>query len=159
MNSVLEDKLSQTMAKTLEDLTFCFATPEPWQPPILDDEQIALGVHFGGHWEGYLGFICPVSAGRAMTVNMLGLDDDETVAQTQIHDALKEVLNIICGNILPVLAGTDAVFDISAPQVVDLDQGATFGRPLPPALKTKLDLEGQPSYLFVFLEDPLVIGS
>jgi hypothetical protein len=52
-----------------------------------------------------------------LAVNMLGLDDDVQVSPADQKDALREMLNIICGNLLPALAGDQAVFDIEAPEI------------------------------------------
>ncbi|MGB5987411.1 MAG: chemotaxis protein CheX [Desulfobacterales bacterium] len=156
MDSALTEQLSQAMAKTLEDLTFLLAAPEAWEPAIFTGDELGVGVAFGGHFTGDLVWVCPASAAREMTANMLGLEDDEALAEPQINDALKEVLNIICGNILPILAGSEAVFNLSAPQILDPGTDADFGRPAPPVAKIKLDLEGEPGYLFLFIDDPEV---
>ena len=34
-----------------------------------------------------------------------------------VLDALGEIGNVICGNVLPALGGKEAVFDLSAPEV------------------------------------------
>jgi hypothetical protein len=48
---------------------------------------------------------------------MLGLVPP--LARTIQVDALGEVTNVICGNVLPALAGRDAVFDLGAPRPLD----------------------------------------
>ena len=118
MNSALTDQLSQAVAQTVEALTFVFATPEPWEPPVLSGVEISVEVAFEGHFEGDLVFVCPSSAAREMTLNMLGLEEGDAAAEAQIHDALKELVNILCGNILPTLAGAEAVFNLSAPNIL-----------------------------------------
>jgi len=154
MNSALEEQLAQTAAKTLEDLTFFFATPERWEATDISGDDYILGAAFNGDFEGYLVFICPPLAGREMTANMLGMDDAESVSSDQVQDALKEVINIICGNILPAVAGAKAMFNISPPEILDSGQEPEFGRNAPPVGRAKLDLEGEPGYLFLFVDDP-----
>ena len=154
MNSALEEKLAQTAAKTLEELTFCFATPERWEPPDFTGDEYVLGAQFAGYCGGYLVFICPAGSGREMTTNMLGLDEDDAVTGEQVQDALKEVINIICGNILPTLAGVEAVFNIAQPKIMDVGQAPEFGRETPPVGRVRLDLEGESGYLFLFVDDP-----
>jgi chemotaxis protein CheY-P-specific phosphatase CheC len=53
---------------------------------------------------------------KELSANMLGVDDEETT-KDQRHDALKETMNILCGNLLPAIAGKEAVFDIGAPKI------------------------------------------
>ena len=148
-----EPQLVETVQKTLEDLTFTFATPEGWEAPVFFGDEMGLGVAFKGHFEGYLYFVCAAESGREMTVNMLGLDDEETVPPEQIEDALKEVINIICGNILPVMAGAKAVFNIAAPEIQPPTQAPNCGRETEPVARIKMDLDGEPSYLFLFIDD------
>ena len=82
----------------------------------------------------------------------------DSITGDQVQDALKEVINVICGNILPALAGAEAVFNISAPDILDAGQGPEFGRAAPPVGRVKLDLEGEPGYLFLFVDDPGAIN-
>ena len=51
---------------------------------------------------------------------MLGLmSPDELPPGVDTTDSLKEMANVICGNILPAIAGDDAVFDIGGPEITD----------------------------------------
>jgi hypothetical protein len=52
----------------------------------------------------------------SLTANMLG--ETETPSEEQQKDALREVTNVICGNMLPYLAGVDAVFNLDTPEVL-----------------------------------------
>jgi CheY-specific phosphatase CheX len=158
MNSALHDQLSQIASKTLEDLAFLFATPLEWKEPDDSSDDTWIGAKFQGHCEGQLIFICPTDPGREITINMLGLDDDDDVVETQIQDALKEVVNIICGNILPAMAGTDAVFNISAPEILNPGSGEYLARPEAMVAKAHLDLEGESGYALVFLDDPTALA-
>ena len=56
-----------------------------------------------------------------LAANMLGLDDDESPSEEQQKDALRESLNVICGNLLPRVGGKEAVFDIQAPEILDVE--------------------------------------
>ena len=50
--------------------------------------------------------------------NMLGLEDGVAASREQQEDALKELANVVCGNLLPAIAGKHPVFHIGAPYVV-----------------------------------------
>ena len=50
-----------------------------------------------------------------LTANMVGAEDPSDVPPEQQTDGLKELVNVICGNLLPVLAGAEVVFDVHAP--------------------------------------------
>ena len=50
--------------------------------------------------------------------NMLGLDmADGPASPGQQEDALKELMNVICGNLLPEIAGCEAIFNVGAPEI------------------------------------------
>jgi CheY-specific phosphatase CheX len=53
-----------------------------------------------------------------IAVNMLGVDDEDEITPEDQSDALKETINIICGNILPVIGGKQAVFNIGTPMII-----------------------------------------
>ena len=56
---------------------------------------------------------------QELTENMLGLDEGEAeISSDDQADALKETINVICGNLLPAIAGKDAVFDIQPPEIL-----------------------------------------
>jgi CheY-specific phosphatase CheX len=52
-----------------------------------------------------------------VAANMLG--DDDAPAPAQQLDALGEIANVICGNLLPHIAAPHAVFQLDAPQLLD----------------------------------------
>ena len=103
--------LSDCAVRTLEDMCF-FSVSN-----ALTDEQTsahadgAMEVRFRGPRTGRLvvrlaGGMLPVLAN-----NMLG-DADGTPAMQQ--DALGELANVICGNLLPLISGVHAIYDITA---------------------------------------------
>jgi len=74
----------------------------------------AVEVRFRGPIEGRLvlrtgGAILP-----AIVANMLG--EDAGAVPNAERDALGEMANVICGNVLPEFAGNDATFNLDAPR-------------------------------------------
>ena len=57
----------------------------------------------------------------SLAANMLGLDD-EIPSLVQQLDAFKELVNVVCGNVLPKIAGLEPVFDVHAPMLLDNDE-------------------------------------
>jgi hypothetical protein len=76
-----------------------------------------------------------------LAANMLGMDMDEDVSIEEQQDALRELLNVICGNLLPQLGGTQEIFSIEVPEIIDKEAIAKFteGRRLSGATKLELD--------------------
>ena len=84
----------------------------------------------------------------AIAANMLG--DEQRVSPAQELDALGEVANVVCGNLLPAIAGEQAAFRIGAPEVA-----AGPGLPwadAPPSAHVYMDLDGGQADLWLFLE-------
>ena len=110
--------LSEVAVETLEQLAFIFSfADEPDENAIWETDAIGCHVRFSGSQQGELLMTINRTVLPEMAANMLGLDDDEEALPQQQHDALKEALNIICGNLLPTIGGVEAVYDISAPTI------------------------------------------
>ena len=112
--TALAESLQQATTRTFELLAFLCAA-EPSAPPA-DAEVTGASIGFSGPRVGYLRLRVPQRLVATIAANMLGLDEAETTADQQ-RDALGETLNVICGNLLPLLEGARAVFRVLAPQV------------------------------------------
>jgi chemotaxis protein CheY-P-specific phosphatase CheC len=71
--------------------------------------------------QGDLLLIISDAAMPELASNMLGMDEEETPPEDQQRDAVKETLNVICGNLLPKIGGVEAVFDIQAPEILEAE--------------------------------------
>lgn len=112
--------LSEVAGETLEQLAFIFSFPEEADSTaILESEITGAQVAFSGPRQGELLLVVSSSVLPELAANMLGLEDGEVVLEDQQKDALKEVVNVICGNLLPHIGGVDAVFDIQPPAILD----------------------------------------
>jgi CheY-specific phosphatase CheX len=113
----LQTHLFNVSVRVFEDLGFLLPSP------ILDEEQshanldAGVSVNFSGPANGTLCIAVSRDVLSALAANMLGQDTPPEEALQQ--DALREVANVICGNLLPHIGGLDAVFDIGTPQVGD----------------------------------------
>jgi hypothetical protein len=108
--------LLQAATSTFEDLTFLLPTER------LDERQAKAGlaaearVDFAGPLTGTLlvrvhGELMPVLAAR-----MLGATAPGPILE---RDALGEIANVLCGNVLPRIAGGAAVFSLRSPAVTN----------------------------------------
>jgi CheY-specific phosphatase CheX len=76
---------------------------------------------FSGDSEGSLALAVPTKLCSEIAANVLGVDAETDLPDGQASDALRELLNVVCGHVLTALAGGKAVFDLSVPTVRDLD--------------------------------------
>jgi chemotaxis protein CheY-P-specific phosphatase CheC len=117
MNSAISGILTEVVVDTLEKLAFLFAAPLE-EAASEDTEKLAtVRVRFSGPVCGgmQLSLSQPVLA--ELAGNMLGAEDGSALSEDEQHDALRELINVICGNLLPAMAGSEAVFKVLAPQI------------------------------------------
>jgi len=106
--------LARVAQETFETLAFMYSVHEqdvPTGPPVTAE------VSFHGPVHGRLVLTVSDTMLAALGANMLGGDDVQATSEDQQRDALKEVLNVICGNLLPILYNQYDVFDVQAPVI------------------------------------------
>ena len=144
----LEATLYKTGAAIFEELVFMFPTEE------LEDEQrdaerrAAARVDFHGVVSGSLVVVACGEVLPQLAANMLG-EDEEHTEQTQ-RDALGEVANIICGNLMPQIAGSQKIFRLDAPDVTGALVPETGGGAQPSA-EVRIGLDGGRADMLLFL--------
>jgi CheY-specific phosphatase CheX len=77
--------------------------------------DVAASVEFRGPMTGRLVLRASSVILPDVANNMLGADDSRPAALQR--DALGELANVICGHVLPLIGGADAVFNLAAPIV------------------------------------------
>jgi CheY-specific phosphatase CheX len=115
MSNRVEMALYSTAARTFEDLAFMF--PEPGTDST-GDGPIGAGVcvAFRGPVCGRLELRVSEALLPAIASSMLGEDDD--LPRSQQIDALGEIANVVCGNVLPVITDATKVFHLDGPRVL-----------------------------------------
>ena len=155
MRAKLEERMSQVAIDTLEKLAFMFAFSDEGGEDPPADSAVAGSVLFAGPFSGTLLVAMSIEVLQELAGNMLGLDDGEDTTQEHRADALRETMNVICGNLLPAIAGDEVVFDISAPKIIPADQEMKKGAGIPdglmPSAKVNLDLDEGQCVLLLFL--------
>lgn len=113
MSSTTVQSLSRATTRTFEELALLFPDTEPSEAQSATPLDVAVSVEFRGPLNGRL--VLRASSGILSEVanNMLGADDQRPV--TLQRDALGELANVICGHVLPMIGGSDAVFHLAAP--------------------------------------------
>ena len=118
MNEKVNDVISTVVTDTIEKLVFMFASPYTPENSTEEDPDIGVSVSFNGPFSGTLGMKVSGEVLSEIAVNMLGVDNDDEISPEDQNDALKETINVLCGNILPVIGGKQAVFNIGAPELI-----------------------------------------
>ncbi len=116
MRNTWETALLQAAVLTFEEVCFLCPEIEHVIAPSPDTREVAATIRFCG---AFCGGVClRLSAGLlpVVTANMLG--EPEAPADQQ-YDALGEITNIICGNVLPQIVPPHEVFQLAPPQIID----------------------------------------
>jgi hypothetical protein len=112
----MNEKTFCVSARTCEALAMMFLVPED-EAPAGGPTRTAR-VRFNGAFGGELRVTIAEAALAELAGNMLGFAEEAPTVQQQ-EDALKELANVVCGNLLPALAGPEPIFHIDAPELVD----------------------------------------
>jgi two-component system chemotaxis response regulator CheY len=109
-------------------------------PPAGKSARTVASIDFRGPFDGALALSVSSALVPVIATNMLGVES-ETEASHVMDDALKELMNVLCGNLLPRLTGDAANFDLAQARLLD-DHAlpeAMLGHPA--AAKANLQLE------------------
>lgn len=119
------EMLRNVFCDILERMAFMFGDlAEEEEMPDTMNNATAASMTFTGPIKGSLTLAVPSEMCPEIAANILGIDPEEERAVEASHDALKELLNVICGNVLTELAGVEPVFDLSVPEIRELDSAA-----------------------------------
>lgn len=116
-----EQTLHRVAEECFGELAFMLIVPEEFgERPAESAWTHAAMVDFTGPFGGQLFVAISDEMLAPLASNMLGLDPGEQAPEgVDPVDALKELLNVICGNLLPALAGDEVVFHIGAPMLLE----------------------------------------
>ncbi len=143
MNKKLETELYKAATLTFEELGFFLPSLEVNEQQLNAQVEAAASVEFDGPFSGKLlvricGGILPT-----LTANMMG--QEEVPSKSLQHDALTEITNVICGNMLPGIAGATGIFHVSVPK---MDESFNL---LPPVAEVQLGLGQGRADLLLFV--------
>jgi chemotaxis protein CheY-P-specific phosphatase CheC len=113
--------LSEVFRDVLERVTYAFGDPAAPAAFLGASGRFVRAVmSFTGPLAGALEIAAPEALGDEMAASALGVDPDPGAAASG-RDILKELLNVTCGAFLTALAGRAGTFDLTVPEIEDLD--------------------------------------
>lgn len=113
----VQTELRESAIATFESMAFLFVMPESETEQMESEPSHTVSVDFQGPFTGRLAVTVPTPMMQMIATNMLG--EEDAPSEWQQQDALGEIANVICGNILPKIGGYRQVFNISAPEFMD----------------------------------------
>ena len=116
--------LFEVVREILEKLAYMFGEPAEDGAFETPHEAYVGSIKFAGHRDGELCLAVSHEMCMELAANMLGTEIDDPDAEEAAGDALKELLNVSCGNILTALYGTQPTFELSVPEARKTDPKA-----------------------------------
>jgi CheY-specific phosphatase CheX len=150
----MTDQVKETIYRVAEDvfekLAFLFSFREEERQPMDYGSAAVASVTFTGQFEGRLALAVSEKVLPELAANMLGIEEETSREEQQ--DALKELINVVCGNLLPELAGRKKLFNVNAPRILPPEEIGVVTA-APPAAAAKLALEDGQCDLMLYLDE------
>jgi CheY-specific phosphatase CheX len=116
MNKPLHETLRRIAEDMFESLAFLLLLPDD-EPALSPASAVTARIDFEGPRRGALFLSVSGEMLPELAANMLGRMDQTPTPDEQI-DALKELLNVVCGNFLPQFAGAEPLFNVYPARVL-----------------------------------------
>ena len=112
MNEELRETIIDGFTDVIEKMAFMFIE-EAEEDEMDADGALVATMSFTGDHSGSLTLALSPATANELASNVIGVDD-----------ALRELLNVTCGNLLTGHYGEEPVFDLSVPKVESIDASA-----------------------------------
>ena len=120
------DILIKVCCDVFESLSFMFGEAIDLDEVDSESESfINVSISYKGNRAGSLFLIVSDETAKILAYNILGIDEDEEDLPSESYmDALKELLNTICGQFITSMFGDEPVFDLTVPEtkIISLDE-------------------------------------
>lgn len=113
--------LATIFSEVLASLAFMF-TEEDHVDLTEDESWLEITIGYDGPESGTLCLQCTRNFTILLASNLLGTNPDEIEAESAAEDAVKEFMNIVCGQFITAEFGTECVFSLTIPQIIELPQ-------------------------------------
>ncbi len=125
MDNQTQEKIFGILESVLEQFAFAFCEIID-KSEIIDfpDEMIHSSLSFSGPYSGEIALVLSLDLCIELAGNVLGMDPGDAGVEDYGQDSLKELLNVLIGNVLTELYSEDILFDFAAPTNKRLDKNA-----------------------------------
>ncbi len=109
--------LTTIFSDVLADLAFMFNDDSDEVQYSSDELWLESSVSYRGVAAGTLRLRCTRTFSVTLAANLLGVDPTDIDSDAKADDAVKEFMNIVCGQLITALHGTEHVFDLTIPEI------------------------------------------
>jgi len=138
--------LKTIFSDVLANMAFMFNDDDDLDLSEPEVTWLETAIGYRGPWSGELTLWCTRGFAVLLSANLLGVDPRDDDAQSKSEDAVKEFMNIICGQLVTAIHGSEQVFDLTIPVIQELAGPPAFTEVDDPNLAT-LCIEGNPVQL------------
>lgn len=153
MTEPIHEALKRIAIETFEKLAFIFAFPADDASEPLGGDMVSAVVAFSGPFSGRVVIHISRSVLPELAGNMLGLDEEGGATPDQEFDALKETVNVVCGNLLPAIAGREPIFNMTMPEILYDDKTESV-----PVASSRLEFDEGECEVGVYIEGEMPEG-
>jgi chemotaxis protein CheY-P-specific phosphatase CheC len=114
-------QLAAVVLELLGDLAFMVSDDEPGRGPA-GRTWMQGEISYEGRASGRLRCWCTREFGVRLAANLLGIEVADAAAQLAAQDAVREFMNVLCGQVVTAWHGTEGVFRLAIPAVSDCAQ-------------------------------------
>ena len=114
----LNQLLLESAKEIFETMIFMDILETDQSDETIDGDVVLSSITFKGDMEGCLGICCERECAQTITMNMLGFDSIEGIADGDMCDAIGEVANMVMGSLKKRLHETCSNLELSIPLVV-----------------------------------------
>ena len=117
-----QDTFQGVVTDILERYAFMFAESEAEEDnadPAGD--YLYVTISFKGLGNGSVSLAAPEMLCRELAANLLGVDVDDA-GEEAAQDALKELLNVVCGQLVETLFGNKGIVDLTVPALEKINR-------------------------------------
>ena len=128
MPETIDVTLMESLSEAIETMAFMMVM-EPEEELPTPKQSVHVKMSFAGPVSGELEMLAGEKFTQMLAANLIGIEPDDEEAQSKGVDAFKELLNTVCGVLLPQLATSPAdEFDVTVPtgESYDLQQWQSF---------------------------------
>lgn len=128
----------------LETMAFVSAWPaEVDLSRACPEDPLIASIEYDGAGAGTMELVAPRAFARQLAANLLGAPDPSVAAESEVADALRELMNVACGALLRARRANETVrFDMAIPTVRELGNPAAWDAFLAESRTCVLDAEG-----------------
>lgn len=107
--------LKGLFSEILANLAFMFTDDEDTEASD-QDVWLETSISYLGPHRGTLVFHCPHRFTQGLAANLLGVDPEAPEVEDQSQDAVKEFMNILCGQLVTQFFGSEDIYNLSIPE-------------------------------------------